>query len=175
MMPTTQTLAERNCRQHDSLLVPIPTYCGADHHKLKFLSSLMSWHSSFWIGLKRVNGIFRWNDGTDMSFGDKERWIHGDPTSYGNCVISYYYYSYEGPERRVFSNINCDNNYPYICAAKPCDTEHYCGLNPSAESDSTSTETPMWEETTYYWRAAVSDYIEDEDNLPVDQNVTIAS
>ncbi|KHJ94585.1 hypothetical protein OESDEN_05481 [Oesophagostomum dentatum] len=68
MMPTTQTLAEQNCRQHDSLLVPLPKYCGAHDYKVEFLSNLMPRNTWFWIGLKRVNGTFRWSDDTYVSF-----------------------------------------------------------------------------------------------------------
>ncbi|KHJ82946.1 lectin C-type domain protein [Oesophagostomum dentatum] len=103
-MKTTQTLAERNCRQQDSLLVPFPRYCG-----------VMPENRRFWIGLKRVNGTFRWSDDTYMSPDDQERWRHGDPSSYGDCVVvSDFDYS----ERWVPQNSQTNNSTQFPTALK---------------------------------------------------------
>ncbi|VDM69615.1 unnamed protein product [Strongylus vulgaris] len=57
-----QALAAKNCRQHNSgSLVKVES-----RDKSTFLSTLFPSKTKFWIGLKLVNGVYQWADGTNL-------------------------------------------------------------------------------------------------------------
>ncbi|KHJ89185.1 von Willebrand factor type A domain protein [Oesophagostomum dentatum] len=82
-MPAIQSIALRNCEQHDSTLPKIDSLSRA-----KFLFQLMPWRTSFWIGLQREDGVFKWRDRTELNQRDYQMWAAGYPKrSEGDCVF----------------------------------------------------------------------------------------
>ncbi|KHJ81852.1 lectin C-type domain protein, partial [Oesophagostomum dentatum] len=83
IIPAIQGLAERNCRHHHSSVIPkVDTY-----KKALFLSKLLPTGTKFWIGLKRVNGRYQWNDGQLLDEKAFNLWAPGYPKeSEGDCV-----------------------------------------------------------------------------------------
>ncbi|EYC06262.1 hypothetical protein Y032_0077g1110 [Ancylostoma ceylanicum] len=60
-----QVLAAKNCRQHhNATLAKVE-----DISKAAFLSTLFPPRTKFWIGLKLVNGVYQWPDGSTVSSG----------------------------------------------------------------------------------------------------------
>ncbi|KHJ92273.1 hypothetical protein OESDEN_07845 [Oesophagostomum dentatum] len=83
----------------------------------------MPWRTKFWIPLKRVDGVFRWSDDTELAKDDYQPWAEGYPKEEaGDCV---YMTLHNGESLRWF-NTDCNTDLDYACQVDPCDTDHYC-------------------------------------------------
>ncbi|KAL6725252.1 hypothetical protein Aduo_007317 [Ancylostoma duodenale] len=114
-----QVLAAKNCRQHhNAILAKVE-----DRSKAQFLSSLFPSKTKYWIGLKLINGVYQWPDGTTLQSNNYQMWAPGYPNSgAGECV---YMYQYSGFSSGWF-NDDCGDDQNYVCQNVPCSADNYC-------------------------------------------------
>ncbi|RCN50140.1 lectin C-type domain protein [Ancylostoma caninum] len=118
-IPAIEVLAARNCRQHhNATLAKVE-----DISKAAFLTTLFSPKTKFWIGLRLVDGVYQWPDGTTLQSNSYQMWAPGYPNpAAGDCV---YMYQYSGFGFGWF-NDDCGDDQNYVCHNAPCSADNYC-------------------------------------------------
>ena len=103
----TWTDAKQKCQEMAGQLVHLNTM-----DEIELVRSILpkTRTGSYWIGLRKSNGIWKWTDGSSAI---STSWANGEPSGDGNCVIFDHVINNNG--NYPWNDQPCYPTFRYIC------------------------------------------------------------
>ncbi|XP_071490175.1 hepatic lectin-like [Diadema antillarum] len=108
----TYSAAKSTCQQSDAQVVSLNTM---EEYGFvwQYVYDQAKPYQQFWIGLKRVGGGWRWEDGTSMSLPSAAFWQKNEPNNSGGAENNVHMYSNSNA-----NDVRGTNKYYFVCEKK---------------------------------------------------------
>ncbi|GMR62640.1 hypothetical protein PMAYCL1PPCAC_32835, partial [Pristionchus mayeri] len=112
--------ADENCQNEKGFVATVH-----DADKNFFLLSLFDKSKKYWIGYKRTNGAFKWEDNSKETYTN---WAPGNPVSNKDCVFAQQTSGFNTQWLSADCRDPINASHLYACQLRPCDSTYNCWI-----------------------------------------------